>query len=78
MLFFFFSLPSFSSILRMRAFFSLQMFSSSVTENMIFNFISKLVFEVPIFKEHSEADSLTPSFALICNYFRSRPEATQF
>lgn len=36
----------------------------SVTEN-IFNFFSKPVFEAPIFKKRSEADSLTPSFALI-------------
>lgn len=31
---------------------------------MIFNFFSKPVFEGLIFKKHSEAYSLTPSFAL--------------
>lgn len=41
----------------------------SVTENMIFNFFSKPVFEAPIFKKHSEADTLTPSFALVHNFF---------
>lgn len=47
--------------------FSLVFFS--VSENMVFNFFSKPVFEAPTFKKHSEADSLTPSFALVHYFF---------
>lgn len=70
---FFFFPPPFSSILRMRAFFSLRMFASVWLK--AFNFFSKPAFEALLFlRSIRRLTLLTPSFAIMLFFFPLGPK----